>query len=183
MTVEVPLRGTGWTFPGGHRIRLAVSTSMWPMIWPAAPRREVTILPAGSVLELPRLRSLPPAAAFEPASPKLDAPGATSGGDGFPSNVVVSEDRTQVSWSARQHLDLGWTRQEFLEEMTHRFDVVTGTAETTVRVEGRELVWRGDLEIRSDVRAFHYRYVRSLREDGRPVRERTWEAIVPRKGL
>jgi hypothetical protein len=180
LVVVVPLRATGWTFPAGHRIRVAVSTSLWPMIWPSPERADVRVHPASSWLELPRLRSLPAAPPFEPPSPRRAGPGVTSGGDAFPSNVVVSEDRTEVSWTARQHLDLGWSRQAFFEEMTYRPDVVTGTAETTVRVGDRELVWRGDLEIRGDPGTFHYRYVRTLREGGRVVRERTWEEAVPR---
>jgi hypothetical protein len=155
---------------------------MWPMIWLAPERAAVQVRPSGSWLELPRLRSLPAAPPFEPPSPKRAAPGVTSGGDAFPSNVVVSEDRTEVSWSARQHLDLGWSRQGFLEEMSYRPDHVTGTAETTVHVGDRTLVWRGDLDISSDGDTFHYRYVRTLREGGLLIRERIWEEAVPRDG-
>ena len=30
----LPLHLTSWTFPAGHRIRLAVSHGQWPMLWP-----------------------------------------------------------------------------------------------------------------------------------------------------
>src|SRR5215813_14547821 len=37
--------------PAGHRIRLALSTGYWPMIWPAPER--ATLLISGGTLELP----------------------------------------------------------------------------------------------------------------------------------
>src|SRR4029077_13273601 len=33
--VRIQLNDAGAVFPPGHRIRLALSTSYWPMIWPA----------------------------------------------------------------------------------------------------------------------------------------------------
>jgi putative CocE/NonD family hydrolase len=32
--LEVELHFTSWVFPRGHRIRVAVSNALWPMIWP-----------------------------------------------------------------------------------------------------------------------------------------------------
>src|SRR5262249_37601777 len=33
--IALKLYPTGYRFPAGHRLRLAVSTSYWPIIWPA----------------------------------------------------------------------------------------------------------------------------------------------------
>jgi hypothetical protein len=41
-------------------------------------------------------------------------------------------------------------------------------------------VWRGELSIASDATHFHYRFRRTLSENGRTVRERGWEASIPR---
>ncbi|MFZ1470273.1 MAG: CocE/NonD family hydrolase [Paracoccaceae bacterium] len=53
--ISVPLKHVGQTLAPGHRLRLAVSTSYWPMIWPAPEPVLLTLDPAGSVLDLPLL--------------------------------------------------------------------------------------------------------------------------------
>ncbi|MCF8218227.1 MAG: CocE/NonD family hydrolase [Bacteroidales bacterium] len=51
--VNVPLNYIAQHFPQGHRIRLAVSTSYWPLVWPAPEPAKLTIYPASSKLFLP----------------------------------------------------------------------------------------------------------------------------------
>ena len=51
--IRVPLNGVAHSFPKGHRLRIAVSTSYWPLSWlPPAPVTLMIHL-AGSCLELP----------------------------------------------------------------------------------------------------------------------------------
>jgi putative CocE/NonD family hydrolase len=52
-TVQVPLNGVAQSFPAGHRMRLSVSTSYWPLAWPSPERATVTVHTAGSRLTLP----------------------------------------------------------------------------------------------------------------------------------
>jgi putative CocE/NonD family hydrolase len=49
--VRIQLNDAGVRFPAGHRIRLALSTSYWPMIWPSPAKATLTIL--GGTLDLP----------------------------------------------------------------------------------------------------------------------------------
>src|SRR5262245_52689209 len=49
--VRIKLNDAGSVFPAGHRIRLALSTAYWPMIWPAP--EKATLLISGGTLELP----------------------------------------------------------------------------------------------------------------------------------
>jgi hypothetical protein len=49
--VRIQLNDAGSVFPAGHRIRLALSTAYWPMIWPAP--EQATLLISGGTLELP----------------------------------------------------------------------------------------------------------------------------------
>ena len=51
--VEVPLNGVAQSFPAGHRLRLSVSTSYWPLIWPAPDAATVTLTTGTSRLLLP----------------------------------------------------------------------------------------------------------------------------------
>jgi uncharacterized protein len=49
--VRLQLNDAGSVFPSGHRIRLALSTAYWPMIWPGPERATLTIF--GGTLDLP----------------------------------------------------------------------------------------------------------------------------------
>ncbi len=51
--VSVRLNDTGYRFVPGHRLRLALSSSYWPMAWPVPGEPTVTVNAADSYLELP----------------------------------------------------------------------------------------------------------------------------------
>lgn len=51
--VEVPLNGIAQAFPAGHRLRLSVSTSYWPLAWPAPEPATVTVFAGDSALSIP----------------------------------------------------------------------------------------------------------------------------------
>jgi putative CocE/NonD family hydrolase len=95
--IVVPLRASGYRFGAGHRIRLVVSTSAWPVIWPSPYPGEVHVhrgAAARSSLVLPVVPAaggpgdLPPPA-FKTTPPDIVAVG---GGTDEPARWVVSED-------------------------------------------------------------------------------------------
>ena len=49
--VRIQLNDAGSVFPPGHRIRLALSTSYWPMVWPSRESAMLTVF--GGTLDLP----------------------------------------------------------------------------------------------------------------------------------
>jgi uncharacterized protein len=51
--VQVQLTGTAYAFAKGHRIRLAISTAYWPIIWPSPAPVTLTIFTGASALRLP----------------------------------------------------------------------------------------------------------------------------------
>ncbi len=55
--MQVQLKGCAQVVPAGHRLRIAVSTSYWPMVWPSPKPARVTVDPSGSSLELPLLKN------------------------------------------------------------------------------------------------------------------------------
>jgi len=76
--VRIQLNDAGSVFPAGHRIRLALSTAYWPMIWPAS--EQATLLFSGGTLELPvrapratdaLLKPLPGPASAPPEKPTI----------------------------------------------------------------------------------------------------------------
>jgi putative CocE/NonD family hydrolase len=52
-TLRVPLIDAAYSFVKGHRIRVAVSTTYWPLIWPSPQPVTLTLLTGKSALELP----------------------------------------------------------------------------------------------------------------------------------
>jgi putative CocE/NonD family hydrolase len=57
--VAVPLHDCAHRFSKGNKIRVAVSTTSWPMVWPAPEPVKLTLLPAGCRMTLP-LRAAQP---------------------------------------------------------------------------------------------------------------------------
>jgi uncharacterized protein len=51
--VSIPLNGIAQSFPAGHRLRLSVSTSYWPLAWPSPEAATVTLTTGSSQLLLP----------------------------------------------------------------------------------------------------------------------------------
>ncbi len=49
--VRIQLNDAGSVFPAGHKVRLALSTTYWPMIWPSP--EKATLLILGGMLDLP----------------------------------------------------------------------------------------------------------------------------------
>ena len=54
--VVVRLNDTAWRFRPGNRIRLAIATGYWPMVWPSPETATLTLNVAGSLLQLPVIR-------------------------------------------------------------------------------------------------------------------------------
>jgi predicted acyl esterase len=53
MRVRLQLNDTAYAFRPGHRIRLALSTSYWPMVWPSPQPVQLTLFTGTSRLDLP----------------------------------------------------------------------------------------------------------------------------------
>jgi hypothetical protein len=82
MVVRVQLNDAAYTVRPGHRLRLAISTNYWPMVWPAPEPVTLTVHTDGSALELPER----PPLAEDAALPSLGEPEA-----GPPSRRTVLE--------------------------------------------------------------------------------------------
>jgi uncharacterized protein len=54
---RVALNGVAHAFPPGHKLRLSLSTSYWPLAWPPPEPVRLTVFPGESALELPVRRS------------------------------------------------------------------------------------------------------------------------------
>ena len=157
--VRIQLNDAGVVFPAGHRIRLALSTTYWPMIWPAPEPATVTIF--GGALDLPVRPPgaadalLPPLPGPETAPPerptsvrpgvvRIDRIGLELGTEGKftsdikdddPLSAVIEMRKTETkqrdAWQVRIEttMRLSCTRDAFLLRATMR-------------------AWEGDFEVR-----------------------------------
>ena len=94
--VRVPLRAAGYRFATGHRIRVSIASSCWPVVWPSPDPGNLTIHHGGAATEASRLelplapaRDDAPVPAFRVEPPSLDEVG---GGSSDPPVWRVSED-------------------------------------------------------------------------------------------
>jgi putative CocE/NonD family hydrolase len=58
-TVEIPLRATAHRFRAGHRIRVSVGSSMWPVVWPSPFPAEYRLHVGGGSVASLRLPTVP----------------------------------------------------------------------------------------------------------------------------
>ncbi|MCL6707199.1 CocE/NonD family hydrolase [Pseudomonas sp. R2.Fl] len=59
---EIPLKGVAYAFKAGNRIRLALSTTYWPFVWPEHDKGGITLYPDATVFLMP---GMPAAAVHE----------------------------------------------------------------------------------------------------------------------
>ncbi|MFP5071926.1 CocE/NonD family hydrolase [Pseudonocardia nantongensis] len=68
--VRVPLNGVAQHFPAGHRIRVSLSTSYWPLAWPPPEPVQLTVVAGESEVVLPvRDADAPDGAEVDPFGP------------------------------------------------------------------------------------------------------------------
>lgn len=199
--LEVNLHVTSWVFKPGHRIRVAISNALWPMQWPSPYPMTTTLAlgpeggptPAAQIL-LPvvPLESGYPVPGFvamtqetDSAMPGAPPPPPLRGSLGFNARKPQKIDRDEIAGTTSVSLEDGvpgtmtkvvWRVSDLRPDLAS----IRGERINTVRVGDRELVWEGFTEIRSDSTNFHYLHRRWVRENGRVVRERSWQDTIPR---
>lgn len=187
---EVPMRFTSWVFPAGHRIRLAVSNHLWPMMWPTPYPMTMSLHVEGSSLVLPvvplEARSVPRfgAPVTTPAPADVIRKGHIQ-----PTAWTVDrfEGTAMASWRGEEESRFPWGRMRSIEHLRFKaaddrpdLAAALGEGDLHVMLPGRTLQWRTRLSLRSDAETFRYGYRRTLAENGRVIRERTWEESIPR---
>jgi putative CocE/NonD family hydrolase len=194
--IPIELHLTSWVFQPGHRIRLAISNSLWPMIWPTPYAMTTSLYLGGgeaSRLELPIVPVEPSA---RPQFPPIEAgpplAHVSSTGDAWPPKEwTVTRDlmkgTTLVAWSGDDSAQYPWGKMKDHEEMSYEareadpaVSSVHGEASTTVELPARTLIWTVVLDLRSDAKNFYYHFERHLAENGALIRKKSWDEIIPR---
>ena len=196
--VTFELNGIGHTFPPGHRIRLAVSSSYWPWIWPQAGSAGFTLEADGSSFELPvRRPTEDPAIGFE--EPEQSEPlGVVHPADPAtqrPERLVI-RDVAKGEWRMEVDPRYGGTRVypdglEFTEDALETYTIQENDplsartrSDWTIRLHRPELSWDVLIETRSEIAADATDFITSnevvCKDGGEVVFHRTWEKRIPR---
>jgi hypothetical protein len=193
-SLTVPLHVTSWVFPRGHRVRLAISNALWPMIWPT-PHPMTTHLKLGgdrgSQLSLPVLRSPGSPASFGKPEVAPTLEGYHSDGDTWPGGWTATRDfehqSTHVRWGGTSKTFLPWGEEDTTELITYDVadadpakSAMHGEAATAVKLSGHTLTWSVELDLTSDQKNFYYVFKRKLTQGGKLLRERKWSETIPR---
>lgn len=170
--VRMKLNDAGAVLPAGHRIRLAFSTTYWPMIWPPPENATVTVF--GGSLELP-VRDPAAADAVLPA-----LPGPESAPPEPTTNVcpgVVRIDRLGLELGSEfnfaSHIDEHDPLSAFVETRQSQ-TVSRGAWRTSVATQMRLSCTRDAFLLRATMRAC---------EGDEEICSRAWESSVPRRSV
>jgi uncharacterized protein len=193
--LDIEMHLTSWVFPKGHRIRVAISNALWPMMLPT-PYSMITSLELGgnngSRLVLPVVPvhgAIPPA--FSPPEPSEERTDIKNEGFPWPGDWTVERDearqKTTVHWKGKDGYEYPWGKQDDFENLTYDVDdahpetcSVRGEAESIFTLKGRTLIWRGHLLVTTDQKNYYYKYTRELLKDGQILKSKTWQETIPR---
>ena len=196
-TVTVQLNGLAQSFPAGHRLRLSISTSYWPVVWPSPEKFRLTVDPNESSLVLP----IRPSSIDDDAelTPTFRPP------EGAPPLETLQLEPDEHDWSISRNLaeltgklevvkDLGIVRFEDIDlDLTRRAverytfadgDMNSVRGETIWHMgferEGWKIQTRTKTVLTSTVDAFHiYAELDAYENDSR-VASKTWNTTVAR---
>jgi hypothetical protein len=194
--IEFEMHFTTWTFKPGHRIRLAVSNALFPMIWPT-PYPMTTKLHTGNENTYLELPVIPPA---ERKAPKFKAPEPREqrpdarylGGDAWPHGVYeLNHDlwNSTVSfvWEGTNDFEIQGRRyltyeKNYFETNDERPEKsrFRGEAGHRIELKDRKLYLRTTIDLNSDKKNFYVIFRRELFENDALVHEREWKETIPR---
>ena len=193
--LDIEMHLTTWIFPRGHRIRLAISNALWPMVWPT-PYMVTTDLELGgekgSRLELPLVPpSMYAVPQFAPPEPSQERTDVRSLGFPWPGEWKAERDelsgKTQVTWTGKAEEEYSWGKETDLEQLVYKVSddhpeaaSVQAEAQIVMNLRDSVLAWQGHLTLTSDAKNFYYKYTRELLKDGKQLKQKSWEETIPR---
>lgn len=193
--LEIDLHFTTWTFKPGHRVRLSVSNSLFPMIWPT-PYPMTTELHLGVESTRMELPVIPPAKrkvpAFLPPEPREEIAEvryteSVPWLDSYQYKRDLWRKTTSVEWQSHSEF-VNHGRRHRTDERNYyetnddrpaesRF---FGDAKTTIDFVDRKLELRSTFDVRSDEKNFYVKIIRHVFKDDDLLRQREWNETIPR---
>ena len=196
--IEVKLHFTSWKLNKGHKLRMAISNSQWPMLWPTAYPVNTTLDIGGAFgaqIQLPIVFGNYASPHFiEPkSSPTLEGYEVLDAGNitGYAAiDTIQRNEETGEAVGIASNTGANkypWGIAYFEEEITQKTNdndpansSVVGRYKITQELDDRTLVFEQDVEFKSNVRDFNLRFHRWITVDGYKRYEKTWEETIPR---
>ncbi|HLQ84901.1 MAG TPA: CocE/NonD family hydrolase C-terminal non-catalytic domain-containing protein, partial [Salinisphaeraceae bacterium] len=193
--VRLQLNDIAQHFPAGHRIRLALSSSYWPLVWPSPEPVTLTVYPQDSTLILP----LRPPRSEDADLPALPQPTASMPASSTEIEPAVNESRIIHDLASQR-----FTVDSVGSDGVYRLEATNTTLEkrgheryTAVANDpcscAGETHWtlgfkRGDWDVATHTRTrmtvdkdnFHIHATLEALESGAPVYEDEWHITIPR---
>ena len=200
--VRVQLNDVAYRFAAGHTIRLAVSTSYWPMIWPAPNPVHLKLHTGTSTLDLPVRPERPEDAELRPFEPPERGPQmepeSLQTGEfrrAVERNLINNETRYQVY---NEGGDFGGASLAYLEDIdltvgysvgkyyrTHEYDASNAEARITQFCVLERGDWSTQIEcvciLSADAERFRLQATLIAHEGDELFCSREWDESIPRR--
>jgi len=197
--LNMDLHFTSWIFPKGHRVRVAVSNAIWPMLWPTPTLMKSTLLIGGN--NGARI-DFPVVISAEKNAPNFKEPSPDPSLSGY--EVIDSGNITgyaainsiQIDPETGEAFGLAgnslatkypWGIERYEEEIEHRtsdenpaYTSVVGRYKITEELKDRTLDFEQNVEFKSDPENFYLTFHRWVSVNGTLLREKVWEETIPR---
>jgi hypothetical protein len=193
--VQVKLNDFGQAFEAGHKIRVSISTSYWPIAWPSPAPAMVTIRAGVSSIELPvrreqpgdaKLKPLPPAERPRPLAARVIEKG------GETREVIRDIETGRITSHAQENAgtvafdDTGWTLKACQDQWYSILpdDPLSARSEVAWSVRFMRGSWNAETRTRTVMTstATHFKLAATLdafEGDGR-VYSKSWNVEIPR---
>ncbi len=198
--LEIEMHFTSWVFPEGHKIRFAVSNSMWPMLWPTPYPTTTTLAIGGTEGARLLLPVVPgekrPVINFKPPAENPTLPGyavvPTEGNSGYAEIYSIERDpKTGEAFGAASSSSkyrYPWGLESYTERIEHRTNdlnpaktSVTGIYSYMVDLEDRTIRMEQEVEFFSvDDKNFRMIFARRFKLNGKVIHEKKWDELIPR---
>jgi len=193
--LDIEMHLTSWVFPKGHRIRVAISNALWPMVLPTPYPMTTSLELGGSdgsrlVLPVVPLHGAAPPA-FQPPQLSEERTDIHTAGELLPGEWTTTRDeinhKTTIHWHGKSETNYPWGKETDYESLTYEADdmhpeisAVQGDAKSVFELKDRVLTWQGHLSVTTDQKNFYYKYTRELSKDGEMIKTKTWQETIPR---
>ncbi len=196
--VRVKLNDLAQVFPKGHRVRVAVSTTYWPLAWPSPEAATVTVDGAGSTLTLPVRGASPTDAKLVPLPPH-ELPEALTSTTIRPGRIEQTHTRDRPTGALRYVFenDSGTTRLDGIDLETsgyarddfsiHPDEPLKARAEVTGRSSHERQGWKCEARTRTVMTAtpttFELEATLDAYEGDTRVFAKSWKVSIPRDNV
>jgi putative CocE/NonD family hydrolase len=195
-TVTIQLPNTAYRFGKGHRIRLAFSTSYWPIIWPTPKLAQIIVHPDQTEISLPCYQEDPSIRAVnfdsktgpEPSAPKAhieDAPLSRWSNHNLVTNVIETGWHQPLKHTKFQDIDV-----ELASETRAEFQITPGNPNSAssqfqhrlqfIR-QGSIIEVLGNASLKSSASDYYVFGRLEAWENGEMIFKREWHPVIPRK--